>query len=478
MAKKILSVGIDIASGDVTECAFDSNTSLLDWDIVLFRPDISSFLQYAEQFQGKTSLGESASFRLKERTEHWRREIKEAVQTGKTLVVFLPSLIELFVDTGKRTYSGTGRNQKTTTHVESYNNLKSIPMELGPVGTNGSAMKLVDKGAEILSPYWRDFESLSEYNIVLSATEIRPCLVTKTGNKTVGSIVRSKSSSGTLLLLPDLEFDSDEFYQDNHGEIEWTDEAARFAARLVGALVALDKALKSEGEHTPAPTWAQANEYSLQSEGVLRAQLLNLEQEMEQLQRRKEEILDALSEAGRLRGLLFEKGKPLENAIIDALKLIGFRAAPYKDSESEFDVVFESSEGRLIGEAEGKDAKQINVDKLRQLSMNIHEDLQRENVHQAAKGVLFGNAHRLSPVEERGPSFTDKCVSASLTSSTALVSTADLFRVALYLANGTDEDFARECRNAIITASGLVELPAAPSTVEPNASIIAGVVET
>jgi hypothetical protein len=59
-------------------------------------------------------------------------------------------------------------------------------------------------------------------------------------------------------------------------------------------------------------------------------------------------------------------------------------------------VVFESEEGRLIGEAEGKDNKAINVDKLRQLSMNIHEDIQREEVTTPAKGVLFGNGYRFN----------------------------------------------------------------------------------
>lgn len=335
-------------------------------------------------------------------------------------------------------------------------------------------MKLVDKGAEALSPYWKEFEFYSEYNIVMSADEIRPCLVTKAGNKTVGGIIKGKNSSGVLLLLPDLGFDRDEFYQDNdYDESEWTDEATRFAARLIGAVVALDKTIKSEGEHTPEPGWAQAPEYSLRPESFINAQLLKLEEEMEQLQRHKEELVEQLSAAGRLRGLLFEKGKPLESAIIDALKLLGFEAAPYKESESEFDVVFESAEGRLIGEAEGKDAKSINVDKLRQLSMNVHEDLQREEVSQAAKGVLFGNAFRLSPVDERGPSFTDKCLSAALTTSTALVSTTDLFRAASYLANGNDETFALDCRKAIITATGLVKFPSASSNEEPNTSIVA-----
>jgi hypothetical protein len=422
MTKQILCVGINLASDGVTECEFDSNTSLLDWDVVLFRPDISSFLRHAEQFQGKTCLTESPSFRLKERTEHWRREIKEAVQSGKTVLAFLPEFVEIFIDSGKRTHSGTGRNQKTTKHVESYDNLHSIPLELGAIGTTGSAMKLVDKGAEMLAPYWKEFEASSVYQVVLTAEAIRPCLVTKTGGKTVGALTKSKTSDGVLLLLPDVDFYPDEFYQDdgNDGEVEWTAEAKQFAARLVAAVVVLDKAFKSDGEHTPEPSWAQAPEHALQSEHDLRTQLLKLEEKIEVVQREKEELVDQLAQVGRLRGLLFEKGKPLEAAIIDALKLLGFQAAPYKESDSEFDVVFESVEGRLIGEAEGKDNKQVNIDKLRQLSMNIHEDLQREEVSLAAKGVLFGNSHRLSPLSERDAPFTEKCVSAALTTSIAL----------------------------------------------------------
>ncbi len=130
---------------------------------------------------------------------------------------------------------------------------------------------------------------------------------------------------------------------------------------------------------------------------------------------------------------MYEKGKALEAAIIDALRLLGFKAEPFKDSESEFDVVFECDEGRLIGEAEGKDNKAVNIDKLRQLSMNIHEDLQRDEVTVPAKAVLFGNGFRLQPLGDRGDPFTEKCHSAAGTASTALVFTPDLFPPVQYL---------------------------------------------
>ena len=84
---------------------------------------------------------------------------------------------------------------------------------------------------------------------------------------------------------------------------------------------------------------------------------------------------------------------------------MGFTVSHFENSESEFDVIFESKEGRLIGEAEGKDNKAINIDKLRQLEMNIHEDFARDEVEDMAKGALIGNAYRLIEPEERGMFF-------------------------------------------------------------------------
>src|SRR6478736_1935750 len=111
--RSILAVGIDLASDDVTQVRFDSNTSLLDWDIVLFEPDLSGLDIGGDWFQGKKSFSDYSSFKVKERSEHWRREIKDAVESGKTVVVFLPDLWQFYVDTGKREHSGSGRSRQT-----------------------------------------------------------------------------------------------------------------------------------------------------------------------------------------------------------------------------------------------------------------------------------------------------------------------------------------------------------------------------
>lgn len=471
MSKKIISVGFSLASPEIEYAEFRSKVSLLDWDIVLFKPDVDEFVSYGDTFQGKPSLSDSTSFLLKECCEHWRRELKQAVDTGKTVIVYLSPLTEVYVDSGKRTYSGTGRNQKTTRHVDLFSNYEAIPASLSPVLTTGTAMKLVDRGSEILAAYWGAFEKHSKYQVLLTGEKIPACLVTRSGGKLVGALYRVKASAGTLLCLPDIDFYADEFFDEEKDE--WSKEGQLFSKQFVASIVGLDKALRSALEVTPEPTWASDNRFMLASEADLGIQLLAAEKQVEEANKRKEEISEALKSAGALRALLYEKGKALEAAIIDALRLLGFKAEPFKDSESEFDVVFECDEGRLIGEAEGKDNKAVNIDKLRQLSMNIHEDLQRDEVTVPAKAVLFGNGFRLQPLGDREDPFTEKCHSAAGTASTALVFTPDLFPPVQYLVASPDSGYARACRQAILSSNGRVTFPAAPDDVKSS-----GVVQT
>lgn len=162
-----------------------------------------------------------------------------------------------------------------------------------------------------------------------------------------------------------------------------------------------------------------------------------------------------LEEAGTLRRLLFEQGKPLEGAILEAMKLFGFDSQPFSDGESEFDGVFTSPEGRCLGEAEGKDNKPIAIEKFGQLERNLHEDFERDEVLEHAKGLLFGNAYRLKPIKGRGDFFTEKCISAAKRTGVALIRTPDLFTPAKYLKeHPSDSEYAVKCRKAIFSTSG------------------------
>jgi len=480
--KSVASVDCEIPGSLSEFIAFDSRRSLLDWDIILFNPSITEYTFSHSRYQGKPSLDDDRSFRLREITDHWRQQLSDAFRAGKTIFVILSDLQEVFIDTGRREYSGTGRNRQTTRIVSEYNNYKSVPIELTVTPSEGKGIELTRAGT-LLADYWREFAKYSAHKVLIEGKLGEPFFVTKSGQKIVGSLIQHRETGGNIILLPYLDLWSDSFYeekevkkkgkataqaeQDERPEIEfvWTKAGNTFGHKLLNCIVEIDRALRETSSTTPAPDWAGVSEYALPRETEIRNTLLNVEADLEKLQKTKDELKTKILEEGFPRRLLYEKGPALEAAIVHALKTIGFRAAPYRDSESEFDVVFESEEGRLLGEAEGKDSKPISIEKLRQLEMNIHEDFEREGVDQMAKGVLFGNAFRLQPIEKRGEYFTDKCKTAAARSGTALVRTSDLFRIVQYLSNNSDDEYARLCRKAIVDSKGeVVVFPDVPVT--------------
>jgi hypothetical protein len=389
--KKIISVGFYFPGDVVDYVGFNSDTSLLDADIIIYSPNIFEYShRYGSLHQGKPALNDSASFALQEQSAHWRRELKDACDAGKTTFIFLNKLEEVFIATGEKQFSGTGRNRVTTNIVTNYDNYQSIPFTLDPVNSKGTLMVL-SKDSELISSYWGMFSESSKYHVYLKGKVSSPLIKTKTGDRTVGAIVRLKSGSGAFVLLPYLDTGKAEFEEErDDGEVYWTQAAIEFGTKLKSSLVEISKAIKQSTSSTPAPEWVSDNKYDLPNEIKLREKLLIVESKIRELQKEKQMTKEALIDEGKMKRLLFEKGKPLEDSIVDALKVLGFDATQYQDDKSEFDVIFECPEGRLLGEAEGKDSKQININKLRQLEMNIHEDFERDEVKDIAERGPFG----------------------------------------------------------------------------------------
>ena len=149
----------------------------------------------------------------------------------------------------------------------------------------------------------------------------------------------------------------------------------------------------------------------------------------------------------------------LEKAVRQVLDLIGFKTQSFDDGESEFDVIFKSKEGRLLGEVEGRDSKAINVGKFSQLLRNIGEDLEKSDVETPAKGVLFGNGYRFIEIEKREELFTKKCITSAEASNFALVKTPDLFYIYNKLSSKKDASYSKKCREAILNSKGIVKFP-------------------
>lgn len=468
MTKKILSIGFEFPGNAAEYIPFRFDQSLLDADIIVFAPDISSYIDYdCGKMEGKPALSESNSFRLVEDCSHWRNELKTAFGAGKTIIIFMSTLQNVFVHTGKKEFSGSGRNMRTTNLYDSYNNYRAVPLDLGKIIPKGGKEIKVIRDLGFLAPYWKEFAVYSEYEVYLEGDIQNPILTTKTGDKVVGAVY--SGTKGTMVLIPQIRYDEESFteFNEKEGKGYWTKEAVDFGNRLVSCLVGIDKVLSGSREATPPPGWSQQDEYRMKKEGILENKIGDITSELDKLQSSRSTLTLQLQQEGGLRRLLYEKGLQLEEAILEALKLMGFKATKYRDAESEFDSIFGSQEGRFLGEAEGKDNNAINIDKLSQLERNIQEDYTREDVSGYAKGVLFGNAYRLKPPSERPEFFTKKCLTGAQRSGLALVRTTDLFNVAKYLKEHNDKSYATKCREVLTQTKGeIVKFPQRPVTMK------------
>ena len=470
--RNALTVGCEIPGGLGEYVEFNSRTSLLDADFVLFCPNLGYYGYSSQDYQGKPLLSDTFSFQLQEAITHWRRELSDFLNAGKTVFVIMSDREEVYVSTGEKKYSGSGRNRITTNIVCPLSNYDLLPFPASVVESKGTSMRLHPR-EDLLREYWQQFGDESEYRVHVEQSDLfRPLVVTRHGGRIVGSILRTKSG-GALVALPWINFDREEFIsekdekeddEDEDEEYAWTPKGIGWGKKYLRTLESLDKAIRSQSETTPVPQWARDDKFRTNREIALSEELAQIQSKISELEKKREKVKEKLVEAGFLKGLLFEQGHPLENAILETMRLMDFVANTYRDSDSEFDAVLECPEGRCIGEVEGRDSKPIGIDKMRQLEVNINEDFSRGEVSEYAKGILFGNAYRLSPPSDRpAEHFTAKCIKAAERNRTALIRTGDLFEVVKVLVDEPDEKFAALCRNAILNTFGeVVRFPARP----------------
>ena len=449
MPKRILTVGCQIPGGHGELVDFDSRTSLLDADFILlypkFEPHPFDWIM-SKRFRGKPRLRASDAIQARQSIDHWKRELMDALDAGKTVFAILGDPELVYFDT-----VSSEVHMQPNSSASSYD---LFPIPITVTESVGDSMALMPDET-LLRDYWREFGGQSQYRVFVDGSRyFRPLVTTLQGGRMVGAVSRF-DSGGTFIAVPWMDLLRKDFLAESNEQLSWTSSAAQWGDRFTKMLTSIDSAIRSGKHATPAPEWALDDSFTTMREADLSRELLSVQGEIRELEKRREYLESKKGDEGWLKALLFEQGKPLEEAVLQAMRLMGFEANNYRDSTSEIDAVLECAEGRCIGEVEGRDNKPIDINKMRQLIVNIQEDFAREEVLKLAKGVLFGNAYRLTPPSERpAEHFTAKCMTSAQSSGIALVRTCDLFEVARELVDHPDESYAAACRQAILDASG------------------------
>jgi len=455
MARTIISIEYEIPGFSDIHHYYSSDQSLLDADVIVFQP-----IEFDESY-GKPSYDESAAFKLKESTRHWKRELSTALQYGKTVFLIFRKFQNASFHTGNKEFKGA----RTINYYENYDNYLFLPIQLPPIVAKGGS-GVVFKGNPVFATFWKEFKGHLKFESYLDI-EIKDALfVTKTGERPIGAIFNV--GKGKLILLPPIDYDQDKFTEKGKGEeVRWTKEAFQFGTRLVEVFFGIDEVLRATSARTPAPAWVNDPEFRSAKEAEIIEGIDTTAGQIESLNEKKGLLSSELEKERQLKDLLFETGKPLEAAVIMALTALGYSAEGYDDGELRLDQVITAPDGeRFIGECEGKDNAAINIDKYRQLEENIQTDLQKDNVEKPASGILFGNGFRLTLPKKRAEQFTQKCLT-SAKRGTILVRTMDLYPIVKYLQQSHDGNYAAQCRDAIAAGTGgIVQFPPVPRTEE------------
>ncbi len=461
MEKQIFTIGYTIPTFDENCVDFYDGASLMDADILLISPELlsprGSYRSWIEFSSGGGCYNAPTSSEYEKKISHLKKEVTDFLQSGKSVFIILSKEESHLLSSGV-SHPRKGENLHSTYTKTNYD---FLPISIGTL-VSASGKNITFSGNSIFSDFYNKFKKNLGYQLYLeNATGAQVLFTGKDKAKILGAIFKVKS--GNLIVLPYINYDKEKFTETKGKEKKeyWTKEATQFGKSLAKTLVDIDKALHKGGEVTPPPDWTNEIDFQLAQEKILQNDVEKKTKEIEKLILQKNELLAKIDEEIKLRDLLFEKGKVLENAITTALEILGYKAENYNDGDLELDHIITSPENdRFIGEAEGKDTSAVNIDKFRQLAVNIQEDLQRDEVENPAVGILFGNGFRLTKPYERAEQFTTKCINTAKSSNCVLVRTTDLFRVAKYVKESKNEKFAKNCRDAIKNGfGGIVTFP-------------------
>lgn len=457
MSKKIISVGYEIPGHSDDHVNFGSEQSLMEADILLISPESISpsggWVNFTVSDGGCYNVDSSRVY--KQKISRLKKEIYDHLNAGKNIFLLLTKKEEF-----QLANSVSVDKKMNSYNTETYSNYSFVPVGIGTL-VSASGKHIEFSGNPIFSDFYKTLGKYLEYQLYIEKPDSVQVIFTgKDKTKILGASF--KVGTGHLVVLPYINYDYENFTttkKDKKGveKTFWTDVAVEFGNMLVGKLVQIDRDLQQESEKTPPPEWSQDKKFSTDKEIKLQDSIVAESEKISKIKQKIQELKEDLIEEQVLKDLFYEQGKPLEKAVTKALHILGYSAEGYDDGILELDQVILSPEGhRYIGECEGKDSKDIDITKFRQLVESMNADFAREDVSEKALGILFGNPQRLTVPTERTLDFTEKCKIGAAREKIALVKTPDLFAVARYISETKDEAFKKVCRDAIHSALGVV----------------------
>lgn len=317
---KVLAIGHEFHDERIPGVGFRHPVTVLEYDAVVWWPgSVRAEYETAGKFQGRPSLSDSESFQLRDDASRRLGEFRQFLKLGRSLVLVVPRPESWNMDTGKREYSGTGRNRQVTRIVATMELEDLLPVDLGLTAAQGT--EIAPRGSGPIVDFWRSQQKILYYDAYMSAPVGEPTMVIRGTDHVVGSVGRLDGGLVVCLPRPHL----------SEPEWSWEDEEGNDADEerlvvdpdeepFVDALLELLGQLRSSGEDLPA--WA--SDYALEREAEQLSSLQSAAKRSARAQDKVAELEAGLARVRERKALFSGSGLGLEAAVEDALRALGF----------------------------------------------------------------------------------------------------------------------------------------------------------
>ena len=131
---------------DMETIVFSSDKTILEYDVLLvdLKNIFSEYKAYSE-YNGLPRITDHDSMRLKKDLDRRKDELKEFLESGKSVIVLDGNDDCVYCYSGNKTTSGTGKNTIVTYLVEDVHSISLLPIKISSINLTGKSINFKNK---------------------------------------------------------------------------------------------------------------------------------------------------------------------------------------------------------------------------------------------------------------------------------------------------------------------------------------------
>ena len=412
----------------------DSNT-ILECDMVVIELEwlFDEYKTY-EYYNGIAQLGEYDSNKIVIDMEKRKKELYEFINSGKPVLIFNCNDDYRYRYTGKKEFSGTGRNSRITNIVTDIHPTEILPIKVKSMKLEGTKISLKNKKiGEFYKKYVDNFKFLSVYedidknNILLSV---------KDTEKTVSFIERI--NKGAILFMPSLDFEKLTKEKGQKLEKQYFDD-----------IYSVFKSL-NQNKEIYLPEYSK--KYLLPNEDNMIKDIEADKIKLAELQKNIEKKELILKDTQESKIIFTGTGTILEKKVVDELEQIGFKIIKYDENSIDEDIVISYNGKIAIVEVKGVDGSSTEKHTSQTVKWKSMYHIEHDIL---PKGFLIVNAFKNKELEKRQDYFPTQMLKYATQQEICLLTTIQVFNIKCFLKKNPDK--AGEIINELYSTNGIYD---------------------